>query len=102
MLTGRQVVMGYPGWLWTAGFDYRERERDLRSIYGFAPDAPELLARYRVDYLVVGPFERREVAANLAAYQAHYPSIIRTVNYEVFDVSGTSRHIGSTASLEGN
>jgi hypothetical protein len=44
------------------------------------------LLRYGVDYLVVGPYERREFGANLGAYQARYPSLIRTPNYEIFAV----------------
>ena len=86
MLTGRQVVVGYSGWLSTQGYDYEERERDLYAIYALAPNAPQLLAKYRVDYVVIGPREREELAANLAAYLAHYPTIIRTANYQVFAV----------------
>jgi uncharacterized membrane protein len=86
MLTGRPVVMGYPGWLWTQGIDYARRERDLRAIYAFAPDAPDLLRRYGVAYLVIGPSERQELHADEGAYRARYPVIISTEHYEVFKV----------------
>jgi len=86
MLAGRRVMMSFPFFLWTWGIDHAQRERDLRAIYGFAPDAPELLSKYGVDYVVIGPAERQDLGANVAAYRARYPSVIRTANYEVFAV----------------
>ncbi len=86
MLAGRRVLMSYPFFLWTWGIDHAQRERDLRAIYALAPDAPQLLSRYGVDYVVIGPAEQKDLGANLAAYRARYPSPIRTANYEVFAV----------------
>ncbi|MBV9791028.1 MAG: hypothetical protein JOZ51_22730 [Chloroflexi bacterium] len=86
MLTGRRVVMSYPGWLWTHGIDVTERERDLREIYAFGERATALIEQYGVDYVVIGPGERNELAANVAAFQSRYPVMISTPNYQVFDV----------------
>jgi hypothetical protein len=87
-LAGRRVMMGYPGWLWSHGYDYTQRERDLRAIYLFSPDTPRLLRTYGVDYVVIGPNERQELKANEAAFREHYPMVISTANYEVFKVVG--------------
>ena len=86
MLAGRQVLMSYPGWLFAFGIDYAQRERDLRAIMAYAPDAPDLLRRYRVDYVVIGPSERQELHADEGAYRARYPLVISTEHYEVFQV----------------
>ncbi|HEY0603308.1 MAG TPA: hypothetical protein VGD58_10375 [Herpetosiphonaceae bacterium] len=86
MLTGRRVVMSYPGWLWTHGIDVAERERDLREIYALGERTDALLKQYGVDYVVIGPGERNDLAANTAAFQARYPVVISTPNYQVFDV----------------
>lgn len=86
MLTGRRVVMSYPGWLWTHGIDVTGRERDLREIYALGEGAIALLEQYGVDYVVIGPGERNDLAANAAAFQARYPVVISTPNYQVFDV----------------
>ena len=32
-LAGRRIVMGYRGWLWTHGVDYRPRERDVLAMF---------------------------------------------------------------------
>jgi hypothetical protein len=58
-LTGRRSLMGYPGHLWTHGLAYQSREQEIRQIYSGGPDATTLIARYRVDYVVIGPDERR-------------------------------------------
>ncbi|MDP9365123.1 MAG: hypothetical protein M3Q10_13015, partial [Chloroflexota bacterium] len=86
MLAGRRVLMSFPFFLWTWGIDHAQRERDLRAIYAFAPNAPQLLSDYGVNYVVIGPAERRELGADLAAYRERYPTVIRTANYAVFDV----------------
>jgi hypothetical protein len=88
VLTGRPIVMGYPGWLWSYGFDYSTEQRDLYAIFAYDPDTPELLKKYGVDYVVIGPEERREFAVNYTAFSQRYPVIIRTPNYTVFDVRG--------------
>ena len=86
MLAGRRSLMSFPFFLWTWGIDYAERERDLRAIYALAPEAPQILSDYGVDYVVIGPAERQDLGADLAAYRTRYPTAIRTANYEVFAV----------------
>lgn len=86
MLTGRQVMMSYPGWLWSHGYDYSEREADLRSIYALAPDAPRLIEKYGIDYVVVGPNESFQLGANRDAFRSSFRSVGSTANYELFSV----------------
>jgi hypothetical protein len=96
LLTGRQVVLGYPGWMWSQGLQYQERERALGAIFALAEDAPRLLRQYRVDYVVIGPDERQRFAADLEGYRARFPTLLRTENYEIFAVgvgdSGVAGH----------
>jgi hypothetical protein len=86
VMAGRRVLMSYPGWLWAEGHDVGQREQDLRAIYALDANAPQLLKDYRVDYVVIGPFERDQLAANVAAYRKRYTAIIKTDKYEVFAV----------------
>ena len=83
---GRRVVMGYPGWLGSYGIDFGQRMQDLRAIYAFAPETPDLLVRYGVDYVVIGPREIDELAANVEAYRTRYPIAVQSGPYEVFAV----------------
>jgi hypothetical protein len=58
-LAGRRSLLGYPGHIWSQGLDAGDREQQIRHIYAGAPEAADLLARSDVDYLLVGPQERR-------------------------------------------
>ena len=84
VLAGRRVVMGYPGWLWSQGYDYRDRQRDVQTIFVMSPQASELLEAYGVDYVVVGPGEQDQFGADPDLFRARYPTVIRTDTYEVF------------------
>ena len=56
--------MGYAGHLWSSGVNYFEREADIRRIYAGESDAMDLLKRYNVDFIVVSPMERNQLAVN--------------------------------------
>jgi hypothetical protein len=86
VLTGRRVLMSYPAWHWSQGIDYARRERDLRSMFALTTEARGLFEQYGVDYVAIGPREREELAANVDAYRASYPRVLRTTLYEVFAV----------------
>jgi hypothetical protein len=63
-LTGRRSLMGYPGHIWTHGLDYAQRETEIKRIYSGTSDAVEIMRRYQVDYVVVGPHERNILNVN--------------------------------------
>lgn len=90
VLAGRRVVMGYPGWLWSQGYDYEAREQDVRSIYAMSSSADELLGAYGIDYVVVGPVEQARLGAQSEQFRAIYRTVIRTDDYEVFAVERTT------------
>lgn len=58
MLTGRRHLLGYAGHVWSQGFDPSGRDLDIRAVYTGAPNAAEVLKRYHVDYISLGPQER--------------------------------------------
>ncbi|MEO8217787.1 MAG: hypothetical protein ABI718_11960 [Acidobacteriota bacterium] len=86
VLGGRTVVMSYPGWLWSHGYDYAERERDLRELYALSPRSAEIVRKYGIVYLVVGPWERNEFHVNVEGFRERYPVAIATDDYDVYRV----------------
>ncbi|HWS86635.1 MAG TPA: hypothetical protein VN282_06710 [Pyrinomonadaceae bacterium] len=60
-LAGRRTFLGYPGHVWSHGIDYGPRESELKRIYAGAADAPLLIERAGIEYVVVGPLEREEM-----------------------------------------
>jgi hypothetical protein len=75
-LTGRRSIMGYPGHIWTHGLDFGPRENEIKQIYAGAHDAAALLAKYRVDYVVIGPQELSVLKPNVAFFE-RYPLVVR-------------------------
>ena len=85
-LTGRRSIMGYPGHIWTHGLDFGPREQDIKQIYSGAADAAALLAKYRVDYVVVSPQEISVVSPNMAFF-SRYPEVINVGEYHLYKVT---------------
>lgn len=63
-LTGRRSLLGYPGWMWSRGLDYSQRNADIQRIYSGGPEAAALLRRYGVDYALIGPTELASLSVN--------------------------------------
>src|SRR4030095_6023499 len=63
-LTGRRSLMGYPGHIWPHGLEFTERESEIRRIYAGAPEAADLLRKYKIQFAVVGPHERSVMSVN--------------------------------------
>jgi hypothetical protein len=68
LLTGRRSVIGASFHIWTHGMDAPTAEAHVRTLYAGGPEADRLLERYAVDFVLVGPVERAELAANEAYF----------------------------------
>ena len=84
-LTGRRSVMGYPGHIWTHGIDSGPREAEIKRIYAGAADAPALLTKYAVDYVVVDPQERSVMAVN-DVFFSRYPEVATIGEYHLYKI----------------
>jgi hypothetical protein len=92
-LTGRRSLMGYAGHLGSHGIDYAGRERDFARIFSGRPGAEALLKQYGVDYVVVGPLERRggemariRAVVNETFFQ-RYTKVGQTGGYSLYKTS---------------
>ena len=93
-LSGRQVLLGYRGWLASYGLNYGPVERDIRAMLGGTEDAEALLARYGVDFVVIGHTERRDFGANESYFEEHHELVLDRAANKVFRVhqeSGSDR-----------
>jgi hypothetical protein len=87
-LTGRSIVLGYHGWLWSHGYDYSPRARDVAAIYAGSPELEALLARYRVGFVLVGPREREEFRDLNEDAFARFPAVELVPGWRLYDVRG--------------
>ena len=85
MLTGRPIVMGYAGWLWTYGIRYLAVKRDVVSIYAGEAQAEELLKKHHVQYIYVGPQEA-DLRVNLG-FLNQFPKVYQSENITIYQVN---------------
>ena len=89
-MSRRAEVMGYPGWLWTWGLSHPEyRQRDVVAMYAGNDTSAHLLTQYRVNYVVIGPQELKEIGANVVYYQTRYPMVYQSPagEYQIYKIS---------------
>ena len=87
-LSGRRSFMGYPGHVWSHGLPHSSREADIRSIYRGGPEALRLLELHQIDYVVIGPIERKRLTVNEAFFD-QYPKLGVVGGYQLYR---TGRH----------
>ena len=70
LLSGRKVVMGYPGHLWTQGFDdYGKTNDQLTKLMQGAPNWLELARTFHVHYIFWGREEKANYAASTRPWE---------------------------------
>jgi hypothetical protein len=85
VMSGRQSFMGYAGHVWSHGLDAGSRSADIRRIYAGEPDAAALVARSGIDYVVIGPRERRDGPVN-DVFFSRYRLLMETGSYRLYDM----------------
>ena len=86
-LTGRRVLIGYPGWLWTYGLpDWQSKGTDNKLILAGDSSTPDLVRKYGVGYVMIGP---QEIAhgASKAYWDEHGTRIYERGGYTVYRTS---------------
>ncbi len=69
LLQGRKVVLGYPGHLWTQGFDYTDPISRLEKLMKGAPDWREQARYLRARYLFWGREEKTNYATSTRPWE---------------------------------
>jgi len=93
-LSGRQILLGYRGWLASYGLDYGPIARDIRTMLEGGPNAEALIARYGVEFVVIGRTERRDFGANESYFEQRHELILDRAGNKVFSIhraSGSDR-----------
>src|SRR4029079_5737339 len=71
-LSGRRAVSGYPGWTYDLGLpDWALRWSETGQILSGGPESTADVDKYGVDYVVMGPIERREFKGSDSYWMAN-------------------------------
>jgi len=98
-LAGRRTVVGYTGWLWSYGIDYRRRQAEVGAMFlGCARgttscNATALLRAYDVSYVEIpsGQYNATFPEGNLQWWSATYPVVAEAGDTVVYDVRNAGR-----------
>jgi hypothetical protein len=83
-LAGRRELIGYPGWLWTYGLpDYAQKGSDAKLILDGAPSTPDLVRKYGIDYVMIGPQELTR-GASRSYWDQHGTLVFNSGEYAVY------------------
>jgi hypothetical protein len=86
-LAGRPVLEGYPGWLWSHGFNYSQRENDISKIFKGDKKAEELIKKYNIKYIMIGPEERRNFMVNESFFDRRYQIILENSGIKIYKIN---------------
>ena len=70
LLQGHKAVMGYPGHLWTEGFDYNDLNNRLNALMNGAPNWREAAQSLGVRYIFWGQDEKANYQASTRPWEA--------------------------------
>ncbi len=84
---GRRIVMGYPGWLWSHGIKYAQKEADIKKIYQGLPEAPTLLKKYGITYVVVDKKTEEEFGSTDYYFKLRYPLVYSSPFGNIYKVN---------------
>jgi hypothetical protein len=87
-LGARKVVMGFQGWVWDLGMpDWQERLANAGRMLRGEPGTEQLLRKYGVVYVVIGPHEKEQpYGANQSYWDRRGRRVYRQGSYSVYQV----------------
>lgn len=91
LLQGRNVVMGYPGHLWTQGFDYATVEPRLTALLNGAPDWRVLTQQLQARYIFWGREEKQHYARSSRPWERELQPIATGTWGSIYDVGSSGR-----------
>lgn len=87
-LAGRQILMGYRGWMWSYGIDYSQREADVLEMFSGSDTGKLLLKDYGVNYVVIGPAEKDAFyKANESFFQKEFQEVFKTQQTAIYRIT---------------
>ena len=84
-LAGRPAIVGYPGWLWTKGLDYTERERDVKSFYS-DPNRADIIEKYNLKYILLDPMAIYDWKVKKEIFDTKFPIVFSNNSFTLYKI----------------
>ncbi|MBM2820911.1 MAG: 2 protein [Candidatus Berkelbacteria bacterium] len=85
-LAGRPVLVGFPGWLWTRGIDYSQREQDLRIFYLDPLKSNWVIKKYDFKYILIDNQAVSEFKADRDIFDKYFLIIFSQGQYTLYKI----------------
>lgn len=85
-LAGRQILLGYPGWLWTRGINYSAREAEIKKFYADPNPKDSIISKYSIGYVLVDDFVLRNYNASLEKFDKQFTKVFSNDNYTLYSL----------------
>jgi len=86
-LAGRKIVMGYEGWLWVYGINYDQRKNDVEELFSGTPESLNMVQKYNVDYIVIGPKETSMFSINDSFFLENFEVVKQQKDVRIFKIN---------------
>lgn len=88
-LTGRNIVCGTGSFLYYHGLNYGEAESDVATMYQSSDRRDELLKKYNVKYIVIGPNEIGSYGTyDISSFEAAYEKVFSSGQVSIYKTNG--------------
>jgi hypothetical protein len=88
-LAGRRTFLGYDFWIISHGYSrqmYDALKADVKEIYKGSSTAEGLLEKHKIDYIYVGPDERKDLQVNEDYLNNHHTLIFRNATISIYKI----------------
>lgn len=83
-LAGRPVLVGYPGWLWTKGIDYSEREFAAKTFYRNPAENKNIFDSFDFKYVLLDNQAVNDWGARKSVFDARFLKVFESGNYALY------------------
>ncbi len=95
-LAGRNIVMGYEGWLWSHGINYEERATDVQVLFSGTDNFSGLAAQYQIDYIYLSSREKAKYKIDGKFFLKYFPIFYHNQDIVILSVSERARKQNKT------
>ena len=87
-LAGRSILMGYQGYLWTQGIDYKEREVDIIRLLNSVDlqKFKTLAGKYDIAYVVLD-LQNKKIPVNYDFFHKNFVLVYQNKKYQIFKLN---------------
>lgn len=83
-LAGRPVLEGYPGWLWTRGIKYAERDKEIKQFYRSPDPNNNLFKEYPISFILLDNSAPSENSAAEKTFDQLFPRVFKAGDYILY------------------